>query len=301
MNHRAERAAAGHRVACAGATGTAIDFISDLHLSEPLPRTFEAWADYLQRTPADAVYILGDLFEFWPGSDAVALRLRAALCRRCWREAAQQRHVAFMVGNRDFLRRRRHAGGIAACSRLPDPTLLSAWRHRAAADAWRCAVPGRPALPAVPRQDAQPGDAARLSGAAAGRARAMGAGIRHASEASRRQKPPPGRLGRRRRRRRGRLAARRRRDANGARPHPSTGRFDAGTGLRRARCSATGISTAHAPRAEVLRLRRDGFSAAGARPTRCSPVMAPLVGPAAAAQRSSARLQRRAIPDALWR
>ena len=42
---------------------TAIDFISDLHLSEQAPRTFERWAGYLRDTPASAVFILGDLFK----------------------------------------------------------------------------------------------------------------------------------------------------------------------------------------------------------------------------------------------
>ena len=80
----------------------AIDFISDLHLSDALPRTFEAWAAYMQRTAADAVVILGDLFEVWLGDDAVQLDFEA----RCIEVLARRRapaHVAFMVGNRDFL------------------------------------------------------------------------------------------------------------------------------------------------------------------------------------------------------
>ena len=39
----------------APAAWSAIDFISDLHLSEASPRTFEAWAHYLHHTKADAV------------------------------------------------------------------------------------------------------------------------------------------------------------------------------------------------------------------------------------------------------
>ena len=34
----------------------AIDFISDLHLSPAMPRTFAAWADHLRHTTADAVF-----------------------------------------------------------------------------------------------------------------------------------------------------------------------------------------------------------------------------------------------------
>ena len=49
-----------------------VDFISDLHLHASEPATFTAWQHYLQSTPADAVFILGDLFEVWVGDDAVS-------------------------------------------------------------------------------------------------------------------------------------------------------------------------------------------------------------------------------------
>ena len=42
----------------------AIDFISDLHLQPTEPQTVQAWRDYLARSTADAVFLLGDLFEF---------------------------------------------------------------------------------------------------------------------------------------------------------------------------------------------------------------------------------------------
>ena len=41
----------------------AIDFISDLHLAADTPRGFDAWSHYMRATRADAVFILGDLFE----------------------------------------------------------------------------------------------------------------------------------------------------------------------------------------------------------------------------------------------
>ncbi len=103
----------------------AIDFISDLHLCEAMPRTFEAWHLHLQRTTADAVFMLGDLFEVWVGDDA----RNRPFERRCidvLAEAASHRQLAFMAGNRDFLvgaATLRDAGVMA----LPDPTLLSAW------------------------------------------------------------------------------------------------------------------------------------------------------------------------------
>lgn len=107
----------------------AIDFISDLHLSEHTPRTFEAWAGYLRATPADALFILGDLFEVWIGDDARLPGSFAARAAAALSDAASRRSVGFMAGNRDFLvgaALLRECGLIA----LPDPTLLDAWGQR---------------------------------------------------------------------------------------------------------------------------------------------------------------------------
>jgi UDP-2,3-diacylglucosamine hydrolase len=57
----------------APATWRTVDFISDLHLQASEPATFDAWRRYMQATPADAVFILGDLFEVWVGDDVLAL------------------------------------------------------------------------------------------------------------------------------------------------------------------------------------------------------------------------------------
>ena len=106
----------------------AIDFISDLHLSAAMPRTVEAWAAHLQRTPADAVFILGDLFEVWVGDDAQQ-RPFERRCVDALAAAASHRMIAFMVGNRDFLvgTALLRATGMMG---LPDPTVLDAWGQR---------------------------------------------------------------------------------------------------------------------------------------------------------------------------
>jgi UDP-2,3-diacylglucosamine hydrolase len=103
----------------------AIDFISDLHLCEATPRTFDTWAAHLRHTPADAVLILGDLFEVWVGDD-MRTRPFEHQCMEVMAEAASYRQLAFMAGNRDFLvgtAMLRESGLLA----LPDPTLLDAW------------------------------------------------------------------------------------------------------------------------------------------------------------------------------
>ena len=48
------------------------EFISDLHLQPSDASTVDAWRGYMQQTRADAVFILGDLFEAWVGDDAAA-------------------------------------------------------------------------------------------------------------------------------------------------------------------------------------------------------------------------------------
>jgi UDP-2,3-diacylglucosamine hydrolase len=78
-------------------------FISDLHLDDSRPAITELFGAFLQREAqnADALYVLGDLFEAWVGDDddsALAQTVRDAL-----RAASQQVPVFFMHGNRDFL------------------------------------------------------------------------------------------------------------------------------------------------------------------------------------------------------
>jgi UDP-2,3-diacylglucosamine hydrolase len=81
----------------------AVDLISDLHLQASESGTFEAWRAHMQNTTADAVLLLGDVFEVWVGDDAVAQDPFLQSCAAVLREASQRRTVGFMPGNRDFL------------------------------------------------------------------------------------------------------------------------------------------------------------------------------------------------------
>ena len=121
----------------APSTWRCIEFISDLHLAENTPKAFEAWRKYLLGTSANAIFILGDLFEAWIGDDArfegFEARATAVLA-----EAAARKPIAFMIGNRDFLV---GAEMLATCGvqALADPTLLCAFGQRALlvhGDAW---------------------------------------------------------------------------------------------------------------------------------------------------------------------
>ena len=102
-----------------------IDFISDLHLQATEMKTFAAWQHYLQRTSADAVFVLGDLFEVWVGDDALAVQDSfEQLCVQVLRVASQRLDIFILHGNRDFLMG--HTLMQAASATLiPDPTVLS--------------------------------------------------------------------------------------------------------------------------------------------------------------------------------
>ena len=101
-----------------------VDFISDLHLHPDEPATFAAWQQYLAHTPADAVFMLGDLFEVWVGDDAAQdPDSFEARCAQVMAAASQQRDLFFLCGNRDFLvgpefLRQSHTTGLA------DPCVL---------------------------------------------------------------------------------------------------------------------------------------------------------------------------------
>jgi len=105
----------------AGAGRGAVLFASDLHLSAQHPQGLDELRRLIARSAgADALYLLGDIFEYWVGDDdlldpfheAVAEALHDAGCP-----------VYLMHGNRDFLLG--HAFEVAAhATLLPDPTLI---------------------------------------------------------------------------------------------------------------------------------------------------------------------------------
>ena len=102
-----------------------IDFISDLHLQASEPLTFQAWQRYLQATVADAVFILGDLFEVWVGDDVLDQEsCFEAQCADVLRTAARRVDLYLMHGNRDFLMGPALATACE-CTLLQDPTVLT--------------------------------------------------------------------------------------------------------------------------------------------------------------------------------
>jgi UDP-2,3-diacylglucosamine hydrolase len=79
-------------------------FISDLHLEDNRPQTTSLVSAFLRGpgSEAEAVYILGDLFEFWIGDDI--LTETAQIVANAIRELKNRRIPCyFLHGNRDFL------------------------------------------------------------------------------------------------------------------------------------------------------------------------------------------------------
>lgn len=107
-----------------------LDFISDLHLQASEPATVQAFRHYLHATQADAVFLLGDLFEVWVGDDALLEPGSfEAECAATLREAAARRPLFFMQGNRDFLTGAQF-DVLCGTTTLTDPTVLDCGDQR---------------------------------------------------------------------------------------------------------------------------------------------------------------------------
>lgn len=105
-------------------------FISDLHLDDRRPETTALLQAFLQdeAVKADALYILGDLFEFWLGDD-VPSQSSVAVASALSRISANGVPCYFMHGNRDFLLREDYAKQ-AGIELLPDEHIADLYGER---------------------------------------------------------------------------------------------------------------------------------------------------------------------------
>ena len=81
-----------------------IDFVSDLHLQQT-DATWHSFEQYLHSTPADAIFLLGDILELWAGDDALQhpeLAFERQLVATL-QTVSRNKSLYFMRGNRDFL------------------------------------------------------------------------------------------------------------------------------------------------------------------------------------------------------
>jgi UDP-2,3-diacylglucosamine hydrolase len=100
-------------------------FVSDVHLREASAATADAFLDFLHDTVSGvpALYLLGDLFEYWAGDDDIGNAFH-------WRIASSLKALAdsgtalyWIAGNRDFLVGEGFAR-TAALTLLPDPHMI---------------------------------------------------------------------------------------------------------------------------------------------------------------------------------
>lgn len=100
-------------------------FISDLHLHPERPRTTRIFLRFLQETAphAEALYILGDLFEYWLGDDDLIEPGHTEITQALARLACDGVKIFLLHGNRDFLIGEAFAQAAGA-QLLDEPSLI---------------------------------------------------------------------------------------------------------------------------------------------------------------------------------
>ncbi len=101
-------------------------FISDLHLTSQRPAVTDLFLQFLrtEATEAEAVYILGDLFEYWIGDEAVEFTDVKPIVEAIKTLADSGVPVFVMHGNRDVLLGKRFEQACN-CRILDDPTVIN--------------------------------------------------------------------------------------------------------------------------------------------------------------------------------
>jgi UDP-2,3-diacylglucosamine hydrolase len=104
-------------------------FISDLHLNPERPATMQMLHNFLRNfgKTASAIYILGDLFDYWAGDDLSCSQFVVTI--QLLNETSKYAKIYFMHGNRDFLISDDFARQTN-CTILPDPYLIHLDTHK---------------------------------------------------------------------------------------------------------------------------------------------------------------------------
>ena len=106
-------------------------FVSDLHLWHTRPAVTALFIDFIKNSAckAEALYILGDLFEYWAGDDDKEDAHHRSIIDALSACATSGTHIYFMHGNRDFLISTDFAEA-ANLTLLDDPTLVDLYGRR---------------------------------------------------------------------------------------------------------------------------------------------------------------------------
>jgi UDP-2,3-diacylglucosamine hydrolase len=105
-------------------------FISDLHLCDERLAITALFESFLKEITghAEALYILGDLFEVWIGDDA-ALQDYQTVIQALRRTVKKGTPIYVMHGNRDFLLGPRFEQ-VSGCNLIPDPMVINLYGTR---------------------------------------------------------------------------------------------------------------------------------------------------------------------------
>lgn len=106
-------------------------FVSDLHLTPDRPEIAQRFLRFLEgdATHADAVYILGDLFEHWVGDDVGSDRFSQSIIAAMRALTAGGVRLRIMHGNRDFLLRAGFEKATGA-QLIDDPTVVDLYGRK---------------------------------------------------------------------------------------------------------------------------------------------------------------------------
>lgn len=100
--------------------------ISDLHLTPSMPLTAQRFFDFCEKDApkVEAVFILGDLFEYWVGDDAVLHSPFQQEVKRSLATLSTKVKTFYIHGNRDFLLGHDFLSK-AGVTLLPDPSKVT--------------------------------------------------------------------------------------------------------------------------------------------------------------------------------
>lgn len=110
-----------------------IHFLSDVHLHPDGKVNGDLFLYYLRNEAphASQIFILGDLFEAWPGDDCIdspAYRFTRNICEEFRKLAASGIRIFVMHGNRDFLLGQ-HFCKTSLCTLISDPFQINLGGH----------------------------------------------------------------------------------------------------------------------------------------------------------------------------
>ncbi len=105
--------------------------ISDLHLTPSMPLTAQRFFDFCEKDApkVEAVFILGDLFEYWVGDDASASSPFQQEVQRAIANLSTKVKTYYIHGNRDFLIGKSFIKKTGM-TLLPDPSVVELASHK---------------------------------------------------------------------------------------------------------------------------------------------------------------------------